>query len=54
MNNNLNEFKHEMGIVADFLGNHWQAFLEFCEEFDIDESRAEEICTELELFSGRS
>ncbi len=46
-------FEFEMGVVVDFLGSNWQAFLDCCADHDIDEARAEEISNKLDQVAGR-
>lgn len=50
----LDDLSWEKGVVADFLGNHWRTFLDFCREFEVTEGMADAVLHRLEKEAGRS
>lgn len=47
----MNEFEH--GLISDFLGNNWEKFCDFAEEFGLDEAQCEELASKLDAAAGR-
>lgn len=50
----MEDFEFEMGVLADFIGENWQSFIDFVEEHGIDEARAEALTAALHQFAGRT
>lgn len=50
----MDGFEYEVGVVVDFLDEHWAEFLKLCEEQGIDEAEAEALCSKMAQFAGRS
>ncbi|WP_306603887.1 hypothetical protein [Azonexus sp.] len=44
----------ELGVLADFLGENWLAFVAFAEERDLDETQCEELSNKLDREAGRT
>lgn len=48
----MDEFDY--GLVADFLGQNWAAFLDFADQSDVDELACEDLLRALETEAGRT
>jgi len=46
--------KFEYGVISDFLGSNWGKFIEFADEFGLDEAQCEELANEIDKAAGRS
>ena len=44
--------QHELIVLNEFLGNNWDKFVSFAEDFDMTEAQCDDLSTKLEQAAG--